>query len=60
MPNGPNADEVYGLFGVEKSKVSMTIVGSNFIRETSDGYELSDNAVKLVEKYVYIYISILL
>lgn len=46
-----NADEVYGLFGVEKSKTSVTIVGSNFIKENNDGYELTVGAINLLNKY---------
>jgi len=46
-----NADEVYGLFGVEKSKTSVTIVGSNFIKENAEGYELTEGAVNLLNKY---------
>jgi hypothetical protein len=46
-----NADEVYGLFGVEKSKTSVTIVGSNFIKENDDGYELTEGAINLLNKY---------
>lgn len=46
-----NADEVYGLFGVEKSKTSVTIVGSNFIKENDDGYELTEGAINLLNQY---------
>lgn len=46
-----NADEVYGLFGVEKSKTSVTIVGSNFIKENDNGYELTEGAINLLNKY---------
>ncbi|MCW6078092.1 hypothetical protein [Clostridium sporogenes] len=46
-----NADEVYGLFGVEKTKSSIIIVGSNFIKESYDGYELTDGAINLLNKY---------
>ncbi|BCN30117.1 hypothetical protein [Anaeromicropila herbilytica] len=46
-----NADEVYGLFGVEKSKTSVTIVGSNFIKENDDCYELTEGAINLLNNY---------
>lgn len=46
-----NADEVYGLFGVEKNKNSITIVGSNFIRENPEGYKLTDGAINLLNRY---------
>lgn len=46
-----NADEVYGLFGVEQNKESITIVGCNFIQSNNDGYELSEDAIKLIEQY---------
>lgn len=46
-----NADEVYGLFGVEKSKNSLTIVGCNFIKENEEGYELTKGAINLLNKY---------
>ncbi len=46
-----NADEVYGLFGLEKAKDSITIVGCNFIRANEVGYELTDGALELVERY---------
>lgn len=46
-----NADEVYGLFGVEKTKDSVTIVGCNFIKENEDGYELTEGAIELLERY---------
>lgn len=46
-----NADEVYGLFGVENSKTSVNIVGSNFIRENDDGYELTEGAINLLNQY---------
>lgn len=46
-----NADEVYGLFGIERSKTSVTIVGSNFIKENDDGYELTDGAINLLNNY---------
>jgi len=47
-----HADEVYGLFGVEKSKNSLTIVGSNFIKQIQEGYELTEGAVKLLKEYM--------
>jgi hypothetical protein len=46
-----NADEVYGLFGVEKSKNNVTIVGSNFIKENLGGYELTEGAINLLNQY---------
>lgn len=46
-----NADEVYGLFGVEKNKSGITIVGSNFIKGSLDGYELTDGAINILNKY---------
>ena len=46
-----NADEVYGLFGLEKVKSSVTIAGCNFVRSNKDGYELSEGAIELVEQY---------
>jgi len=46
-----NADEIYGLFGIEKSENSITITGCNFIRNNEEGFELSDDAIELVEKY---------
>jgi hypothetical protein len=46
-----NADEVYGLFGVEKAKNSVTIVGCNLIKENEQGFELSDGAIKLLDEY---------
>jgi len=46
-----NADEVYGLFGLEKAENSITITGCNFIRSDEEGYELSDGALELVERY---------
>ena len=46
-----NADEVYGLFGAEKDKDSLTIVGCNFIKEIEDGYKLTEIAIELVERY---------
>lgn len=46
-----NADEVYGLFGVEKAKDFITIVGCNFIKESGDGYELTEVAIELVERF---------
>lgn len=46
-----NADEVYGLFGVEKAKNSLTIVGCNFIKENAEGYELTEGAIKLLNEY---------
>lgn len=46
-----NADEVYGVFGVEKSKNSLTIVGCNFIKENVEGYELTEGAIKLLNEY---------
>ncbi|AEF93191.1 hypothetical protein Desca_0287 [Desulfotomaculum nigrificans CO-1-SRB] len=46
-----NADEVYGLFGIEKAKDSVTIVGCNFIRANEEGYELTESAIELVERY---------
>lgn len=46
-----NADEVYGLFGAEKDKDSLTIVGCNFIKEIEDGYELTEGANELVERF---------
>ncbi len=46
-----NADEVYGLFGAEKYKDSLTIVGCNFIKEIEDGYKLTESAIELVGRY---------
>lgn len=46
-----NSDEVYGLFGVEKSKTSITIVGSNFISENNNCYELTEGAISLLNEY---------
>lgn len=46
-----NADEVYGLFGVERTKDSVTIVGCNFIKLNIDGYELTESAIELMERY---------
>lgn len=46
-----NADEVYGLFGAEKDKDSLTIVGCNFIKEIEDGYKLTESAIELVGRY---------
>lgn len=46
-----NADEVYGLFGVEKAKNSLTIVGCNFIKENVEGYGLTEGAIKLLNEY---------
>lgn len=46
-----NADEVYGLFGAEKDKDSLTIVGCNFIKEIEGGYELTEGAIELVERF---------
>lgn len=46
-----NADEIYGLFGVEQSKSSITIVGSNFIKENTDGYMLTEGASNIVKQY---------
>ena len=42
-----NADEVYGLFGAEKSGDSYTISGCNLIKQCSDGYELTDGGIRL-------------
>jgi len=46
-----NSDEIYGLFGAEKSKNSFTIVGCNFIKEKVDGYELTEGALNLKDEY---------
>lgn len=46
-----NADEVYGLFGVEIAKDSISIIGCNFIKESVDGYELTEDAIELVERF---------
>jgi len=46
-----NADEVYGMFGIEKSKSSVAITGCNFIKEVKDGYELTEGAIELVDRY---------
>lgn len=46
-----NADEVYGLFGLERGKSSITISGCNFIKESQGGYILTSNALRLVELY---------
>lgn len=46
-----NADEAYGLFGAEKSRDSLTITGCNFIKKIKDGYELTEGANELVEKF---------
>ncbi len=46
-----HADEVYGLFGVEKVKSSLTIVGCNFIKRNEEGYVLTEGAVKLLNQY---------
>lgn len=46
-----NADEMYGLFGLEKSNNNVTIVGSNFIKENEVSYELTQGALKLIEQY---------
>jgi hypothetical protein len=46
-----NADEVYGLFGLEKTKNSVTIAGCNFIRANKEGYQVSEDAVELVKRY---------
>lgn len=45
------ADEMYGLFGLEKSNGKFTIVGSNFIKENKSCYELTEGALKLIERY---------
>ena len=46
-----NSDEVYGLFGFEKVNDSITIVGCNFIRKCERGYELTEGAIELVERF---------
>ena len=46
-----NADEVYGLFGAEKSGDSYTIAGCNYIRQCSVGYELTESGVNLIQSY---------
>jgi len=46
-----SADEVYGLFGLERTKSAVIIVGCNFIRSNEKGYELSDGAIELVDRY---------
>ena len=46
-----NADEVYGLFGMKKDKDFVIIAGCNFIREVEDGYELTEDAAELVQKF---------
>ena len=47
-----HADEVYGLFGVENSKNNVTIVGCNFIKQTQEGYLLTEGAFKFLKEYV--------
>lgn len=46
-----NSDEIYGLFGAEKSRTGITIVGSNFINEKDKGYVLTEGAIDLLNKY---------
>ena len=46
-----NADEVYGLFGAEKSGDSYTIAGCNLIKQCSGGYELTDSGISLMHSY---------
>lgn len=46
-----NADEVYGLFGAEKSAGTYLIAGSNFIKECESGFCLTKRAAEFVDLY---------
>lgn len=46
-----NADEVYGLFGAEKTRGSYLIAGSNFIKENGSGFCLTERALEFVKLF---------